>query len=115
MATSKSPVTVIVSPAAEDDLIEIWGSNVEIYKDVNHADNYLVFLRTEINKLATSYPDARALKGFPEFRFITMKKGRRGHGHYAILDLDEVEQVITVLRVYHTRMDLAGRLKMEFR
>jgi plasmid stabilization system protein ParE len=115
MATSKPSLTVAVSPDAEHDLIEIWGDNVELYKDIDHADNYLAYLRTEINKLATNYPDGRAIEGFSDFRFVIARKRKGGQGHYIIFDVDEAQQLVTVLRIYHTRMDIGVRLKREFR
>ena len=54
------------------------------------------------------------MEGLPEFRFVTLRKSKKGHGHYVIYDIDEAEQLITVLRVYHTRMDIRCRLKAQF-
>ncbi|AIE85996.1 hypothetical protein [Fimbriimonas ginsengisoli] len=67
MASSKPTITVTLSRDAEDDLIGIWADNVELYKDVDHADGYLHFLRTGINRLATSYAEGQSWKGSPSF------------------------------------------------
>jgi plasmid stabilization system protein ParE len=114
MATSKSPLIVSISPDANDDLWEIWGDNLEEYKSVDHADNYLAFLRTGINQLAATYDDGQELEGFPEFRCVTLRKSKKGHGHYVIYKVDQAQQLIKVLHVYHTRMDIYGRLKAQF-
>ena len=39
MASSKSPLAVSLSPTANDNLWEIWGDNLERYKDVEMAKN----------------------------------------------------------------------------
>ena len=115
MASGKPPLIVSLSPAADDDLWEIWGDNLEEYKSVDHADSYLDFHRTGINRLATNYNDGKPIEGFEEFQFITLRKNRRGHGHYVIFKVDEAQQLVKVLRVYHTRMDIQGRLRAQFR
>ena len=38
MATGKPPLAVSISPDAEEELKEISGDNVELYKDIDHAD-----------------------------------------------------------------------------
>lgn len=114
MASGKPSLTVVLSPAANDDLWEIWGDNVQQYKNAGHADAYLEFLRTGINRLATEYEDGKPIEGFPEFQYITLKRSRRGHGHYVIFKVDRAQQLVKVLRIYHTRMDVQGRLTAEF-
>ena len=94
MASGKPPLTVSLSPAAENDLWEIWGDNLELYNSVDHADSYLEFLRTGINRLATDYADSEPMEGFPEFRYVTLRKGRRGHGHFVILKVDESDSLL---------------------
>lgn len=115
MATSEPQLNVILSRDAEDDLIEIWGDNVELYKSIDHADRYLEFLRRGINQLSITYADGPELEGFPEFRYVILRKRKKGHGHYVIYDIDEADQVVTVLRVYHSRMDIQARLNAQFR
>lgn len=114
MASSESPLTVILSPEARDDLWEIWGDNVELYTSVEHADGYLDFLRTGINRLAVTYADGLALEGFREFRYVILRKSKKGHGHFVIYTVDESQQIVMVLRVYHTRMDIQTRLESQF-
>jgi len=113
VASGKPALTVCLSPRAEDDLWAIWGDNLERYQDVHHADGYLDFLRTGINRLATEYGEGRPMAKYPEFKFVTLKKSRRGHGHFVIFRVSESEQIVKVLRVLHTRMDVEERLKKE--
>ena len=105
---------VSISPAANDDLWEIWVANVNQYRDTAHADSYVDFLRSGIDELASDFNYGRRTALFPEFRFITLRKRNRGHGHYVIYKVDESRQSIMVLRVYHTRMDVESRLRQEF-
>jgi plasmid stabilization system protein ParE len=114
MASSKSALVVSLAPAANDDLWEIWGDNAERY-GLEHADSYLDFLRTGINRLSSNYDKGWPVEGFAEFKLVTLKRSRRGQGHYIIFKVDEAEGLVKVLRVYHTRMDVKSRLNAEFR
>jgi len=84
MAKGKPLLTVSVSPDADNDLWEIWGDNVQLYKNVDLADSYLAFLRTGINQLGSSYPDGRDVEGFPEFQYVILRRSKKGHGHCVI-------------------------------
>ncbi|RYZ72199.1 MAG: type II toxin-antitoxin system RelE/ParE family toxin [Proteobacteria bacterium] len=113
MATKPFPLTVVVAPAAQADLFGIWNDNAERYS-VDHADDYIEFLQAGIDALATEHGDGKPLEDFDEFKFVTRKKKPKGHGHYLIFRVDEAAQIVRVLRVYHTSMDIIGRLKSEF-
>lgn len=112
MASERSGLNVTLSPDAEADLLEIWADNADFYQDVAHADAYVGFLLAGIEALAQGYRSGRPLEGYPEYRFVILRKRPRGHGHYVIYSFDS--QAVTVLRVFHTRMDIAGRLRNQF-
>ena len=46
---------------------------------------------------------------------MILRKSKKGHGHSIIFKVDQAQQLVKVLRVYHTRMDIESRLKREFR
>lgn len=112
MDSGKSPLTVILAPQAEEDLWGIWGYNAGRY-GVDHADEFFDFLKTGINRLSLDYQTSRPLEMYPEYRFVTLRKGRRGHGYFVIFKVDEAVKVLKVLHIYHTSMDVNRRLGSE--
>jgi plasmid stabilization system protein ParE len=111
MAT-KQPLTVIYSPTAEEEIWGIWVSNLDRY-GYDHAEDYVAFLRTNIHKLSTDYEDGKPVEGFPELKSLTIKRSRKGDGHIAIYEIDEAFQVVNIHHVYHTKMDVRGRLESD--
>ena len=111
MASSESPLTIQISRTANGDLWEIWRNNLEQYRSVEHADRYLEFLKLGIQSLLTEPDASRPLRGVPEYRFITLKRSRSGHGHYVVFKVDFALRMVKVLRVLHTRMDIQARLQ----
>jgi plasmid stabilization system protein ParE len=110
MASGEPPLSVKISPSANADLWEIWLANLERYQSVAQADGYVDFLKQGINLLASQSSEGRPLEGFPEYRFVTLKKSQRGHGHCVIFKVDLALRTVKVLRVLHTRMDIPARL-----
>jgi plasmid stabilization system protein ParE len=47
------------------------------------------------------------------FKYITLKRSRKGDGHHVVYEVDEANGVVNVLRIFHTKMDLKGRLESE--
>lgn len=64
MASQKLKRTVILFPAAVDELHEIWRRNAEHCSPL-HADEYVHFLKTSIYALETRYAEGRALSTGP--------------------------------------------------
>jgi len=112
VAGSKPPLTVIVTPEAAGELWEIWRHNLERY-NFEHAESYETFLKIGINRLTKVYDEGKGVDGFPELRSIKLKRSRHGDGHIVIYQVDEVQGTVTVFHIYHTKMDVRGRLESE--
>jgi plasmid stabilization system protein ParE len=102
MAEEKSPLAVIRSPAAIDDLDEIWRWNAERY-GVPHADNYLRYLKAAIDGLASSYAKGNAVGVRPDLRYILIRRRAKGHGHVVVYQVDR--EAVHVLHIFHTAQD----------
>jgi plasmid stabilization system protein ParE len=114
MARRKPRLTVITSPTAADELYDIWLANLKRY-NFDHAESYEAFLKSGINALATDYDDGKEVEGFPELRRVTLKRSSQGQGHVVIYEIDLLAQTVYVHHLYHTRMDIQGRLESEFK
>jgi plasmid stabilization system protein ParE len=112
MAENPPTLTVIVSPTAVQELWEIWQYNAHRYS-FDHAQEYEAFLAAGIGNLATTYREGRDVEGFPELKSVTLKRSRKGDGHIVIYEIDETEQTVAVLHIFHTKMDVEGRLESE--
>jgi plasmid stabilization system protein ParE len=112
MAENPPTLTVILSPTAANELWDIWQYNAHRY-GFDHAQNYEAFLKTGIGDLATTCHEGRDVAGFPELKSITLKRSRKGDGHIVIYEIDETEQTVGVLHIFHTKMDVEARLESE--
>lgn len=110
MAGDKPPLTVIRSPAAIDELQEIWQWNARFYS-VNHADEYLRFLQDAIANLGSANTKGRQVIGRPDLRYIIVRRRARRHGHVAVYNFNETE--VHLLHVFHTAQDWQTRLAEE--
>lgn len=81
---------------------------------MSQADRWDAFLKQSIYSLAHTYDDGQQVLNFPELRSLLCKKGRKGDGHYLIYEVDEAERRLTIIHVFHTKMDVTGRLEREF-
>ena len=111
MAPDKPLLTVILQPRADADLWEVWKWNAERY-GVDHAEGYEAFLKEGLNGLAVNYDAGKLVEGFPELKSLTMRRGR-GDGHIAIYEVDVDAGTVNVLHIYHTKMDVRGRLQRD--
>jgi len=112
MAASKPALTVILTPDAESELWEIWRRNLDRYS-YDHAESYESFLKIGINRLATAYEEGDEVERFPELKSITLKRSRRGDGYIVIYEADEEDRSVIVFHIFHTKMDVQGRLESE--
>ena len=103
-------LTVVVAPSARRDLDDIWGYNAAIY-GIDHATSYLEFLQDQIQGLSSGPSAGRQVFDYPELRGLTVRRGKRGHGHIVIYRVDEAIETLGVLHVFHTAQDLSGRLR----
>jgi plasmid stabilization system protein ParE len=110
MASKKSPLTVIRSPTAIDELDEIWQWNAERH-GVPHADGYLRYLKENIDALARDYAKGKAVGGRPDLRYILIRRRAKGHGHVAVYQFDDLG--VQVLHIFHTAQDWQTKLADE--
>ena len=114
MARRKPHLTVVTSLAATDELFEIWLFNLKRH-NFDHAESYEAFLKSGINELATEYEEGDKVEGFPELRRMALRRSRQGDGHVVIYEIDPLAQSVYIHHLYHTKMDIQGRLESEFK
>ena len=109
MVGESSELRVVYSPEALADLDGIWEWNAHAY-GIPRANGYVQFLRD-----AT---EARLRQGIfqpvlarPAFRYLTVRRRSKSHGHVIILEL--IESDFRVLRVFHTAQDWTKYLAKE--
>jgi plasmid stabilization system protein ParE len=78
---------------------------------LEQAASYQAFLVAGIENLAGDYERGRPVSGFPELLRIVLKRRAAGHGHYVVFEVNRVEGAVHILHLWHTRMDLEGRLR----
>jgi plasmid stabilization system protein ParE len=109
MAQSE-PAVIVLSPGAIAELWDIWRYNATRYGE-EHADRYEAFLKEGIERLSTDRQDSRTVEGFSELRSVTLKKRRQGEGHIVIYRFDTEANQVNILHIFHTKMDVQGRLE----
>jgi len=92
---------------AEIDLLEIWVYNADRY-GIDHAEMYRTFLLTEMFALTKRPLAGKTVDDFPHLRYLIMRRRAGSHGHVAYYEVDE--DVVRIMRVLHTSMDVSGRL-----
>ena len=114
MASRKPTLTVVFTHGASDELNDVWRQNAK-QRGVDHADSYDEFLKQNIAHLATDYDAGKGIDGFPELQRMTFKTNSRRStdGHTVIYEVDAANKTASILHVFHTKMDLEGRLKRE--
>ncbi len=111
MASTKSPLTIIRSSVAIDELDGVWRWNAGRY-GASHADAYLHYLNGCIANLASSYARGKMVSSRPDLRYVIMRRRAGGHGHVAVYNFDDRE--VHILHVFHTAQDWHAKLKEEF-
>jgi plasmid stabilization system protein ParE len=102
-----------MSQSASDELDDIWAYNAANWS-IRQADSYDQFLKSGIQKLGSNYETGRKIKGLEGLRGIALKRRTKGDGHFVVYQVDRPAGVITVLHIYHTKMDIHGKLDREF-
>ena len=95
-------MTVVLTADATDDLDEVWRYTARTYGS-RPANEYLAFLRRVIDELATTHPHGLPVDTRPAYRYITIRRKPRGHGHIAVYEVDA--NTVSVTRVFHTAQD----------
>ena len=91
MASEKSPLTVIRSPAAIDELDGVWRWNADHYS-LYHADAYLRFLKESIAELAGGYAKGKTVSSRPDLRDIIIRRRASGHGHTSSFTISMIKR-----------------------
>jgi plasmid stabilization system protein ParE len=73
MAPDKPPLAIIRSPAAIDELHEIWVWNVQNH-GLARADGYAQFLADNIAQLAVDYAAGKAVVGRSDLRYRIVRR-----------------------------------------
>jgi plasmid stabilization system protein ParE len=107
MASEQSPLTVIRSPTAIDELDDVWRWNAGRY-GVPHADAYLRYLKESIAGLASSYARGKRVSTRPDLRYVVIRRRTSGHGHVAVYNFDDRD--VHILHVFHTAQDWQTKL-----
>jgi plasmid stabilization system protein ParE len=107
MARTEPRLNVVFAPEALDDLARIWIRNAERY-GLEHADEYVGFLKQVIFSLDRSYGAGKAIDSRPDLRYILVRRKPKGHGHLAVYRVSST--AVEVLHVFHTAQDWEPRL-----
>jgi plasmid stabilization system protein ParE len=100
---AKSPrLNVTRSPVAISSLDAIWDWNAKTY-GVNHANQYIDFLRAETRKLATDYPLGKRMPSYPGLLYVLIRRRRKGYGHIIVYRVKD--ETVHVLNYFHTAQD----------
>lgn len=110
MARIPRPLTLEYSAQALDDLTGIWEWNAG-QRGLQHADNYIAFLKAETLKLARSSSPGRPVPTRTTFRYALIRRRHQGYGHLVVFTVDL--QTLRILRYYHTSQDWQTKLTAE--
>ena len=94
------------TPEALSDLDGIWDWNAATY-GIAHADRYIEFLQKQTDRLR-QHIQGRSVPTRPDFKYVTIKPRRKGHGHIVVYEI--VEHRIRVLRYFHTSQDWQNKM-----
>jgi plasmid stabilization system protein ParE len=108
MASEPGKLVVRITSVAWLDLDSIWEWNARAYGN-EHADSYIEFLITSVEKLGPSPDLGKEVLVRPGARSIEIRRSKRGHGHIAIYRV--TGQAVEVLRFFHTAQDWQNRLR----
>jgi plasmid stabilization system protein ParE len=109
MAKRQPALAIQFTLDASDDLIEIYDYNAE-HKGVRQADAWDRFLKARINDLAKSHHAGRVVTNSPELKHIVCKKRPKDDGHIVVYEVDLVQKVVIILRIFHTKQDWQSKL-----
>lgn len=107
MASEKHPLTVTYSRAALRELQEIWQWNADHYSPA-HADAYLSFLQHRIDRLSREHDRGRPVGAGFDYRYITILRRPKSHGHIAVYNVDS--ETVQILHLFHTAQDWRNKI-----
>jgi len=112
VAARQPSLKVVYSHNAEADLRSIWRYNAE-HRSIAQADSYESFPLKEIQALSAKYDKGKRFVELPDLSYITCKWKQGGDGHYVVYEFDVDSHTVIILHVFHTKMDVVGRLSDE--
>jgi plasmid stabilization system protein ParE len=104
---SKPRKLISYTSRSNQSLDEIWEWNAKTY-DRDHARDYIEYIRSEIDKLSTRWHLGQTVETRPMFRYWTITKRPRGHGHIVVYEV--VNDSIIIVNVYHTSQNWKAKL-----
>lgn len=107
MAARSGRRKVTLSTAALESLREIWLWNAQRY-GAPHANGYLRFLESAIEKLSRPEATGRPVPNRPNYRYLLIQRRSGSHGHIAVFQTDN--GTVTILRIFHTSQDWQGSI-----
>ena len=108
MVEESEPYRLILAPQAVEDLKEIWQSNAVAY-GACWADEYLVFIQFGLESLTYSPHRGRRVQGQQGLLSLLIQKRPRKEGHIAVYEIAEDSRTVSVLHVFHTKMNWGWR------
>jgi plasmid stabilization system protein ParE len=108
MAQRPRRLTLRYSLLIKPRLAEIWRWNADKYGEA-HATAYLEFLKSETLALQSDYQRGRVVPIRPSYRYMTIKKRRRGHGYVVVYEVLETE--VHIFYYFHTAQDWMTQLQ----
>jgi plasmid stabilization system protein ParE len=110
MASPELTLTVVLSPTAIDELHAIWLWNAVRYS-TRHADEYVRYLKGQIDELARRYSHGTPVSSRPDLRYIVIRRKPKGHAHLAAYRV--AGNAVNVLHVFHSARDWQAKLTGE--
>ena len=73
------------------------------------AKRYIEFLNKAISELGIHHGKGTCVESHPEFQYVLVRRGSRGHGHIVVYQVAETS--VTVLQIFHSAEDWERKLK----
>ena len=109
MASEERKLKVQLTDQATSSLEAIWDWNARQY-GISHADAYVLFLRTETERLSTEYGLGRDVHLRTTLKYIVIKKSdsRSSYGHIAVYRVKG--EIVEIIDYFHTAQDWQNKL-----
>jgi len=109
MAGRKPVLTVTLSRAADNELDRIYRYTLGEH-GLGAADRHMALLQAKMASLSTDYNKGKSVMGWPDLRYLLMKKRNSGDGHIAVYRIDEASATVEVWFIFHTKQDWENKL-----
>ncbi len=98
---------VDLAPSALAELADIWDWNAAEW-GIRRANGYLAFLRKAIFGLSKDHQSGRRVEDRPGIYYVVAKRRPQGHGH--VIVYTSLDELVTVIHVFHTAQDWKSRI-----